>query len=668
MEEISPPILSDPLADQFIKSNNPSLLNHLLADPETSRYVPNKEMRQVRSGHFVEVSPTPLPEPFLVAYSPSVADLVGFSENFCSSSDFLNFFAGDMTAMGSVFRSWATPYALSIYGEEQNQNCPFKNGNGYGDGRAISVAEVLNSLNQRWELQLKGSGTTPFCRGGDGRAVLRSSVREFLASEAMHHLGISTTRALSLVVSRVERVSRPWFSDGKKSDITVNDPRLKDIDPEQRHEIIAHHTGKTDTFIEEPCAIGCRVAPSFIRVGQIELFARRYRAQAKTANHSRAALAHSRDELRLIVEHMMFREYDGPVPQRPGARDSPDMQTRILAMLRECSRRFCLLTADWIRVGFCQGNFNSDNCLAGGRTMDYGPFGFIEKYAKNWNMWSGGGQKYSFRNQHMAGERNFFSLASSIALLLDEQGEAEVFEDIIPSHGPQATEAVNDAFRRKLGLRHWDPPAVQLFERLDSLLEATEADYTIFFRQITYIPEAYFECLESPSSLSSDVWTDSRLQLKMKLLFANAFHRRLSAEEVTAWRNIIKEWMVLMDTELTGEDEGRKAPSGGGSAGDEKGVTEGGGGVTASSHGSKASEGAAISTRMRLVSPKYVAREWMLIEAYNNAGKTPANYGPLQVLQKLLEDPYGEHPEHVEAFYRKTPEAFVGKAGASVMT
>ena len=111
-------------------------------------------------------------------------------------------------------QSWCTPYALSIYGQEMYQNCPFGNGNGYGDGRAVSIAEVLVPTGTtassgassgpgsgRWELQLKGGGTTPFCRGADGRAVLRSSVREFLVSEAMHALGVSTTRALSLVVS-----------------------------------------------------------------------------------------------------------------------------------------------------------------------------------------------------------------------------------------------------------------------------------------------------------------------------------------------------------------------------------------------------------------------------------------------------------------------------------
>jgi uncharacterized protein YdiU (UPF0061 family) len=91
---------------------------------------------------------------------------------------------------------WATGYALSIYGQEMVSNCPFRTGNGYGDGRAISVLEVLLADGQHWEFQLKGGGTTPYCRGGDGRAVLRSSIREFLASEAMAALRVPSARAL----------------------------------------------------------------------------------------------------------------------------------------------------------------------------------------------------------------------------------------------------------------------------------------------------------------------------------------------------------------------------------------------------------------------------------------------------------------------------------------
>merc|ERR1719335_1594322 len=139
-------------------------------------------------------------------------------------------------ADGLGFQAWATPYALAIMGQPHYDNCPFKNGNGYGDGRAISIGEVVAPSGQRWEMQLKGGGQTPFCRGADGRAVLRSSVREFLASEAMHHLGVGTTRALSLVVSQSETVRRPK-------------PEEDEVGTQM-----------------ESCAITCRAATSFLRV------------------------------------------------------------------------------------------------------------------------------------------------------------------------------------------------------------------------------------------------------------------------------------------------------------------------------------------------------------------------------------------------------------------
>jgi uncharacterized protein YdiU (UPF0061 family) len=171
------------LKDKFISTASFSWLQHLVSDPETTEHIPNHTSRQVKSGHYVRVEPTPLPRPKLVAISPEVCNLIGLPEDYCrSSNDFTRFFSGDMSAMEG-FQSWSTPYALSIFGNEMYNNCPFKNGNGYGDGRAVSVGEVVVSpvdtggdeeqIAARWEMQLKGGGQTPFCRGGDGRSVLR---------------------------------------------------------------------------------------------------------------------------------------------------------------------------------------------------------------------------------------------------------------------------------------------------------------------------------------------------------------------------------------------------------------------------------------------------------------------------------------------------------------
>ena len=195
------------------------------------------------SGHFVPVTPTPLPEPEYVAHSSTFFKELGLSDELALDEKFRQVFSGDLSAVPEPMRQvgWATGYALSIYGTEYIQNCPFGTGNGYGDGRAISVFEgIING--QRWEMQLKGGGPTPYCRGADGRAVLRSSVREFLAQDYMHALGVPTSRSLTLYVSKSETVTRPWYSQDSCS-----------LNP--------------DILVDNPVAISTRVAPSFFARG-----------------------------------------------------------------------------------------------------------------------------------------------------------------------------------------------------------------------------------------------------------------------------------------------------------------------------------------------------------------------------------------------------------------
>ena len=276
--------------------------------------------------------------------------------------NFLRVFSGDLAAPPAGFesRGWATPYALSIYGTPQQPNGAGFHGYGYGDGRAISIAEVLLPRGGRMELQLKGGGRTPFSRGADGAAVLRSSVREFLASEAMFALGVPTTRALSLIASSDEVVMRPWYSPAAADGVK--------------------HGG--DVMQENKRAITTRVAPSFLRVGQFELYGRR------AARGEAVGL----EELELLARHALAREYPEQVDQAAGA----PLQPQLLGMLREASGRLAHLATQWLRVGYVQSNFNSDNCLVGGHTMDYGPFGFLEKYDPRWGMWIGSGDRAFF--------------------------------------------------------------------------------------------------------------------------------------------------------------------------------------------------------------------------------------------------------------------------------
>ena len=201
-------------------------VRELPADPESGPRV-----RQVHKALYSRVDPTPVPQPRLIAHSSEVAAILGIDEQDIASPDFAKVFGGNALVEGME------PYAAN-YGGHQFGNWAGQ----LGDGRAINLGEIINAKGQRWELQLKGAGPTPYSRSADGRAVLRSSIREFLCSEAMHHLGVPTTRALSLVTTGAT-VVRDMFYDGRPQ--------------------------------AEPGAIVCRVAPSFIRLGNFELPASR---------------------------------------------------------------------------------------------------------------------------------------------------------------------------------------------------------------------------------------------------------------------------------------------------------------------------------------------------------------------------------------------------------
>ncbi|KAH8094431.1 hypothetical protein JL720_4433 [Aureococcus anophagefferens] len=223
---------------------------------------------------------------------------------------------------------WATPYALSIYGSEQVTDGGV--GDGYGDGRAASLFVA-----GAWEAQLKGSGPTPFRRRGDGFAVVRSSTREFLASEAMAALGVPTTRALALCASASDVAERPWYSDRTAVD--------DDFQP-------VRHGG--DVLRRERRAITTRVARAS-RVGSLEL-----------SRGGSGARASARAELEALFRYA----YD----RRASARGAA-LEDAAVAAATETRGRFASLACHWLRVGYAQSNYNSDNSLVGGATVDYGP-------------------------------------------------------------------------------------------------------------------------------------------------------------------------------------------------------------------------------------------------------------------------------------------------------
>lgn len=494
-----------------------SLMESLNADPDANVSGENHSPRQVYSGHYVPVTPTPIENPVYVTHSKHFFDELGFADSLAQSDEFIKLFSGGLSDLPEPMRKvgWATGYALSIYGREFTQQCPFKTGNGYGDGRAISVFEaVING--QRWEMQLKGSGRTPYSRGADGRAVLRSSVREFLAQEHMHALGVPTSRSLSLYASTTETVKRPWYSEGSRQ----QDP---------------------DVLVTEAVAISTRVAPSFIRVGQIELFGRRARSEA----HPQAM-----KELEQIVLHLIAREYAGVVSQQL------PLTEKIVLLAREFSHRLTSLIANWMRVGFCQGNFNSDNCAAGGFTLDYGPFGFCEMFDPYFQPWTGGGQHYCFFNQPAAAERNFTSFCTALQPVLSSQPEALQQLDEIQRGFPKVMQSkMNEMWAAKLGISTFDEA---FFHGLLRLMMETSVDYTIFFRELSAIPDDI-------APLKKSFYTDS-------------------TELDERWSAWLEQWKMLISNDASQFPE-------------------------------------KLSKQMKSVNPKYSLREWFVVPAYKAAAE-----------------------------------------------
>ncbi len=500
--------------DEFVRLADYSLMDTLNADPDASEDGDDHRARQVFSGHFVPVTPTPLAQPEYVTHSSTFFNELGLSDELAFDAKFRRVFSGDLSAAYEPMRQvgWATGYALSIYGTEYTQQCPFGTGNGYGDGRAISVFEgILNG--QRWEMQLKGGGSTPYCRGADGRAVLRSSVREFLAQEYMQALGVPTSRSLTLYVSKSETVTRPWYSQDSRS-----------TDP--------------DISVDNPVAISTRVAPSFLRVGQLELFARRARNNA----HPRAL-----EELRMIVSHLIDREYQSDIDRDLVFAD------QLVELARLFRQRLTSLVANWQRIGYCQGNYNSDNCAAGGFTLDYGPFGFCEIFDPGFQPWTGGGKHFSFFNQPIAAEANYHMFWTALRLLLAGETEAlERFDHVRRGFAEAMQKQIQKMWAAKLGLTEYNP---KLFKGLMQLMTLSEVDYTIFFRELSHIPEDISALKKS-------------------------FYEKTSQPLDEQWRAWLKSWrgLVIKDGNV-----------------------------------------AEISASMKQTNPKYAWREWLIVPAYQQA-------------------------------------------------
>jgi uncharacterized protein YdiU (UPF0061 family) len=545
---------------------NYSLMETLNRDPDSRDNGVDHQPRQVFSGHYVPVNPTPIKNPVYIAHSMTLFKELGFSDNLAQSAEFMSMFSGDISNVPEPMSKvgWACGYALSIYGTEYYQQCPFQTGNGYGDGRAVSVLEaVINA--KRWEMQLKGGGRTPYCRGADGRAVLRSSIREFLAQEHMYALGIPTSRSLSLYTSKVEKVKRPWYSEGSYS----KDP---------------------DMMISEDVAISTRVAPSFIRVGQIELFARR----ARKKEHPKAM-----EELEKIVLHLIDREYGDVID------NNLSLAEKVVLLASEFSTRLTSLVANWIRVGYCQGNFNSDNCAAGGFTLDYGPFGFCDLFDPHYQSWTGGGRHFSFLNQPAAAERNFHVFYTALqTLLISHEKQLIQLDEIREGFSKAMQSKMQIMWASKLGLSSFNE---ELFNELEILMMQTSVDYTMFFRELSEIPEDINPLIKS---FYKDLSNDEEIQNRWYQWFIK-------------WKSLIN---ATNSSSIKSKEE--------------------------------------LAKQMKLVNPKYTLREWFLVPAYQQAKE--GDYTLIKELQEIMTKPYEEQAKHVEEkYYRLKPSQFFAVGGIS---
>tara|TARA_R110000851_G_scaffold44749_4_gene109869 strand:- start:24949 stop:26697 length:1749 start_codon:yes stop_codon:yes gene_type:complete len=573
-QETSPTVAT---LDDLAKLANYSLMDTLNGDPDAKQngidYVP----RQVFTGHYVPVKPTPIEDPEYVAHSKTFFSELGFADSMAQSADFVRMFSGDISQVPEPMRKvgWACGYALSIFGTEYTQQCPFGTGNGYGDGRAVSVLEAVIK-GQRWEMQLKGGGRTPYCRGADGRAVLRSSVREFLAQEHMHALGVPTSRSLSLYVSKTETVKRPWYSQGSRSP-----------DP--------------DRLITEAVAISTRVAPSFIRVGQLELFGRRARKQ----EHPKAL-----EELEQLMLHLVEREYADVIDQQLTSAE------KVLLLAREFRSRLTSLVANWIRVGYCQGNFNSDNCAAGGFTLDYGPFGFCDVFNPQYQPWTGGGQHFAFLNQPVAAERNFLMFCTALSpLLASKPDDLEQLQQLVNGFSTEMQAQMEQMWAAKLGLSTFHPA---LFNELETLMVQTPVDYTIFFRELSALPSDI-------EPLKKSFYQDLQQA-------PEGLDLRWSAW-LTQWQSLVGSSTDAKTDAKTGQPHTREE----------------------------------IARQMKLVNPKYSLREWLLVPAYSQA--SVGDYSLVRELQAVMTQPYAEQSQEVEdKYYRLKASEFFAVGGLSYLS
>ena len=373
--------------------------------------------RQVVGACWSPITPTPVKAPRLLAHAREVAALLDVPESAVATQQFADVFAGNTLLEGM------RPYA-ACYGGHQFGNWAGQ----LGDGRAINLGEVVNARGERWDLQLKGAGLTPYSRHADGRAVLRSSVREFLCSEAMYHLGVPTTRALSLVLTG-EPVVRDMMYDGNPQ--------------------------------AEPGAVVCRVSPSFLRFGNYEIFAAR----------------DDRSTLETLVDFTISRDFSELEGDTAGKR---------AAWFSEVCRRTAIMVAHWMRVGFVHAVMNTDNMSILGLTIDYGPYGWMDNYDPDWtpNTTDAGRRRYRYGAQPSIAHWNLTRLANALFDLFPNPEPLEAGLELYVTTYNEASLAQTAA---KFGYPEPAGLDIELAQDVYRIMHQAEIDMTLFYRGLAMV-------------------------------------------------------------------------------------------------------------------------------------------------------------------------------------
>jgi len=519
----------------MIKLNIENSFNlELPADPSTE----NKP-RQVEKACFSYVNPKKPSGAILVHASKEVADMLGISESELLSQDFVDVFSGARLLDGSK------PYAM-CYGGHQFGHWAGQ----LGDGRAINLGEVVHK-DHRWAMQLKGSGMTPYSRRADGLAVLRSSIREHLCSEAMFHLGVPTTRSLSLMLSG-EDVMRDMMYDGNP----------------------AYEKG----------AIVCRVAQTFVRFGNFQILASR----------------EDKENLQKLTDYTIKYFY----PQVNVKGDDA-----IYQFFDEVVTNTMVMLIEWQRVGFVHGVMNTDNMSILGLTIDYGPYGWLEPYEKNWtpNTTDRENKRYRYGNQPSVGLWNLFQLANSLALLVQD---VKPLEQSLERFKTQFAYGYTKMMSLKLGLDKQEQADLLLIKSLEDNLSLVETDMTIFFRILSEVQktDTAQEAFAKLAPAFYDIDQLKETELKKWIDWFYAYLRRLKLEAPTHYERKIK---------------------------------------------------------MNMYNPKFVLRNYMAQLAIDDAKK--GDYGLISTFYEMLRKPYHEQPEYGK-WFAKRPEWARSKVGCSMLS